>query len=332
MPDLNKIDVTPDELIAAWGEYYLDHGQNMDNLHLLPYEESDTQTGGTIIETDQQVLREANVEFDEVLQQYQHAFTNKGGMTMVPVNIFLQHLKIDLGVIPNEMKKSWAKFLLTDGIDPLEYPLIQFIAENLIKKGKEDFELKAVYKGEYEAPVEDTAGVPEKTVDGIEKLTNVAIANGDLENPFELGNLDSLSAAQFVTKIEDSFVKEIPEKFRYNYQLELSMNRTYRDKFRQGMRDKYNVNYLQTEQLLRVMDFENVTVVGRASMIGKKRIWTTPKANLLFPVIGFSNKNVFDLQKVDRKVKFLTDWWQGVGVIQWKTFWSSTAEVPEGES
>jgi hypothetical protein len=43
------------------------------------------------------------------------------------------------------------------------------------------------------------------------------------------------------------------------------------------------------------MDFENVTIVGRASMQSKNRIWMTPKFNLLLPVKGFSNKNGFDI-------------------------------------
>lgn len=332
MPDANKITIDIDEVIDAWGDQYVNHGQNMENLHMLPFEQSDTQTAGTIVETDQTVLREANVETEEVLQQYQDDFTSKGGVTILPVNIYLQNMKIDVGVIPHKLIKAWTGFLTNSSNLPETYPFIDWLVKNyLIGRSREDFELKSVYTGVHEAPVEGVAGQAAKVIDGIEVLQNRSVAAGDIE-VLETGDLSALSAKDMVTAIEDQFIKEVPEKFRYNYSMELNMSRTLRDKFKQGMRDKYNVQYLQTEQLLRAMDFENVTVVGRASMVGKKRIWMTPKFNLLFPVKGFSNKNVFDVQKVDRKIKFLTDWWQGVGYVQPQLMFMNGAEVPDGDS
>lgn len=328
MADLNKIDLNIDDVVAAWGDQYLDNGQNMSNLHMLPFEESDTQTAGTIEETNQTVIREANVETEEVLQAYQDAFTSKGGVTILPVNIFLQNVKIDVGVIPHKLIKSYVGFLTNSGNDPLTYTFIQWLAEQyLIKRGKEDFELKSVYGGVRVEPTDGTAGAASAAIDGIEKIQNDLVGAGKIE-PFTTGDLSAMTDANFVTAIENSFVQAIPEKYRYNYQMELSMSRSFRDKFRRGMRAKYNVNYAQTDVLNRLMDYENISVVGRASMTNKKRIWTTPKTNLLFPVKGFSNKNVFDVQKEDRKVKFLTDWWQGVGVVQPEIMWTNEAEVP----
>lgn len=329
MPDVNKIDLNIDDVVTAWGDQYLDHGQNMTNLHMLPFEESDTQTAGTIEETDQTVIREANVETDEVLQAYQDDFTSKGGVTILPVNIYLQNVKIDVGVIPHKLIKAWTGFLTNSGNDPLTYPFINWLVEQyLVKKAKEDFELKAIYTGVRAAPVDGTAGAAINTIDGIEKIINDLVA-ADSIVPLATGDLSAMTDANFVTAIEESFVAVIPEKYRYNYAMELSMSRSFRDKFRRGMRAKYNVNYEQAAMLNRLMDYENITVVGRASMTGKNRIWTTPKFNLIFPVKGFSNKNVFDVQKQDRKVKFLTDWWQGVGVVQPGLMWTNEAEIPE---
>lgn len=316
MPDLNKIDIDIDDVVAAWGDYYLNHGQNMDNLHMLPFEESDTQEAGTVEQTEMTVLREANVETEEVLQQYQDAFTSKGGVTILPVSIFLQNIKIDVGVIPHKLIKAWTGFLTNSSNDPESYPFIQWIVEQyLVKQAKEDFELKSIYTGVHVAPTDDVAGNAIQVIDGIEKLQNDLVTSGDID-VLTTTDLSLMLPKDFVTAIEETFVKQIPEKYRYNYSMEISMSRTFRDKFRQGMRDKYNINYLQTDQMLRLMDFENMTVVGRASMANKKRIWTTPKFNLLFPVKGFSNKKAFQVQVVDRKVKFLTDWWQGAGFVQ----------------
>lgn len=327
--DTNKITLDIDEVVASWGEYYLNSGQNMSNLHQLPFEESDTQTAGTVKETDQTVVREANVETDEVLQAYQDDFTSKGGVTILPVEIKLQNIKIDVGVIPHKLIDAWTGFLTNSGNDPLTYPFIAWITQNyLIKKAKEDFELKAIYTGVRVEPTADTPGAATNVIDGIEKQQNDLVA-ADKIVPFNIGDPAAMTDVEFVTAVETSFAQAIPEKYRYNYQMELSMSRSLRDKFRRGMRAKYNVNYEQADMLNRLMDYENITVVGRASMTGKKRIWTTPKFNLLLPVKGFSNKNVFDIQKQDRKVKFLTDWWQGVGFVQPEIVFMSTAEVPE---
>src|SRR6185437_4525095 len=327
--DTNKITLEIDDVVEAWGDYYLNSGQNMDNLHQLPFEASDTQTGGTVIETDQTVLREANVETDEVLQPFQIDFTSKGGVTILPVEIKLQNIKIDVGVTPHTLINAWTGFLTNSGNDPLTYPFIQWLTQSyLIAKAKEDFELKAIYTGVHAAPTDGTAGAATAVIDGIEKIQNDLVAASKVD-PFTLGNVAGMSDEAFVTAVETSFAQAIPEKYRYNYEMELSMSRSLRDKFRRGMRTKYNVNYQQTDMLNRLMDYENITVVGRASMTGKNRIWTTPKFNLYLPVKGFSNKNVFDVQKQDRKVKFLTDWWQGVGFVQPELVFMSEAEVPE---
>lgn len=327
MPDLNKIDITIDDVISAWGDYYINHGQNMENLHMLPFEPFGTVNAGTLIATEQTVLREANVEVQEVLQQYQDDFTSKGGVEFLPVNIPLYNVKVDVGVIPHKLVASWLGFLTNSGNTPETYPFIAWLVQDyLLKQVDEDLEMKAIYKGVYAAPVSGTAGDASKAMNGIdfqlEALETLGAGAGGFD-PFTLGNIGAMTAKDFVTAIEDNFVKEIPERYRYNTSLEVNMSRTFRDKFKQGMRDKYNVNYLQTDQMLRVMDFENITVAGRASMMNKQRIWATPKQNLLIGVKGFSNKNVFDVQKLDRKVKFLTDWWIGCGFVRGELVWSN---------
>jgi hypothetical protein len=314
MPVLDRVEITTDELVEQFGDYYINEGQNMDNLHMLPFEAFGTAEAGTVTPTDQTVLREANVRVDEVLQSYQHPFTNKGGMSVLPVSIFLHHVKIDVKILPNELKAKWIQFLTTDGLDPLEYPLVRFIIENyLINQANEDLELKGIYKGVRAEAPEGESNSATEIMDGIEFHLNKLETDGKLDW-INTGSIAS-AAKDFVTQIED-FVKAMPEKYRYNTSMQLNMNRTLRDKYKQGMRDKYNVNYQQTNTLLQVMDFENVSIVGRASMAGKNKIWTTPKDNLIIPVKGFSNKSAFDVQKVDREVKFLSDWWIGAGFIQ----------------
>lgn len=315
MADLNKVEIGVDEVIAAYGDHYINEGQNMNNLHMLPFEPFGTQEAGTVIETDQTVLREANIEVSEVLQQYQDDFTSKGGVDFKPVMIPLYNVKIDAGFIPHKLIKSWLGFLTNNSILPETYPFIKWVVENyLLMQKDEDLELQAIYNGIYEAPVGGTAGAANKVMDGIGKLIADLLTASEI-TPITTGALGAMTAVNFVTAIE-TFVKSFPEKYRYNVPMAINMNRTLRDKFREGNRLKYNVYYTQDSSLDNVMGYDNITVAGRASMQGKGRIWATPKYNLLLPVKGFSNSKGFDVQKVDRKVKFLTDWWMGAGFVQ----------------
>lgn len=314
MPLVNNTDITIDELIAQFGDHYIDNGQNMDNLHMLPFESFGTAEAGYMESTDQTVIREANVRVGEVLQPYQHDFVSKGAMVILPVEIKLHHVMITTGIMPKQVSGQWVDFLVKNGIDPLEFPLIRFIIEKyLIPQAQEDLEMNAIYKGQRKEAEDGVAGLAIDSMQGIEQ----ALVTMEAAEKIDFINTGAWNgtASTFVTQIED-FVKSIPEKYRYNESLELNLNRTNRDKFKQGMRDKYNINYNQTNNLLQLMDFENITVAGRASMMGKNRIWATPKSNLGTFVKGFENAKAFDLQKFDRQVKFLTDWWIGTGFIQ----------------
>ncbi len=302
------------EVVDAFGEYYIDEGQNMENLHMLPFEPFGTQEAGTIVETDQTVLRESNVTVQSLLQQYQDEFTPKGGVAFLPVFIPLFQMKVDQKFNPTKLQSTWVGFLTSNKLDRTEWPFIRwFIEKYIYGQVDEDLELKAIYSGVFEEPEPGVAGVPEKVMNGLEFIMDELETAGDIE-PIVTG-ATPVSASDFVTQIEN-FVKAVPEKLRYNYVQELNMSRTLRDKFKQGMRDKYNVNYQQTDQLLRLMDYENITVVGRASMATKSRYWMTPKFNLLFPTKGFTNKKAVEIEKVDRFVKIWSDWWMGAGFVQ----------------
>ena len=317
MPRIDNVDISLDELIAQFGDYYLDSGQNMTNLHMLPFEPFGTAEAGIMRETTDTIVRNADIRTEEVLQPYQPEFTPKGGMKVLPVQINLHHIKMDLGVIPNQVKGSWLDFLASDkNLDPISFPLIAFIIEKyLIPQVNQDLEMNAIYKGVYKAPDEAVAGNSIDVMDGLEVALNTMEASDSIDFEWITTGAIPTAPKDFVTQVE-AFIKAIPEKYRYNFEMCLNMNRTLRDKFKQGMRDKYNMYYDQSNNLLQVMDFPNFTVEGRASMLGRTKIWCTPKENLWVPVKGFGNKNAFELQKFNRQVKFLTDWWIGAGFIQ----------------
>jgi hypothetical protein len=314
MPDATlKTTIDIDQIIADWGSYYLDHGQNMDNLHMLPYESFETMDAFTVIPTNDTVLRESNVEVTSILQQYQEDFTPKGSMTFKPVEIFLRQMKIDEKITPGKIMNSWLAFLATNKATVDTWPLIRYVIEKyLVQQSKEDLEMYAIYKGIYAAPEEGVPGEAGKVMNGIEKILGDMVTAGDLDEITT--GVPETDPEDFVTQIE-TFVKGIPEKYRY-IGFPLNMSRTLRDRFKEGMQAKYNMQYAQVGDLLTVRNYEAITIAGRPSMMGKNAWWGTPKYNALMGVKGFENMNAFEMEREDRKLKLWTDWFAGVGFVQ----------------
>jgi hypothetical protein len=314
MPDSTlKTTVNIDQIIADWGEYYLNEGQNMDQLHMLPFESFDTRDAFTVIPTNDTILRESNIEVTSILQQYQEDFTPKGSMTFKPVQIPLFQMKIDERIHPGKIMRSWLAFLATNKATVEDWPLIKFMIEQyFVKQSMEDMEMYAIYKGVHEEPAAGVPGDPGKTMNGIEMILD-GFVEDDLLVPITTG-APQADPADFVTQVE-SFVKGIEEKYRY-IGFELNMSRTLRDRFKEGMQKKYNMQYAQVSELLTVRNYEQVRIAGRPSMMGKNRWWGTPKFNALLGVKGFENKDAFEFEREDRKLKLWTDWWAGAGFVQ----------------
>jgi hypothetical protein len=317
--------ISIDQIKNDFGEYYQNQGQGEKNIHMLPFESMDTQNALTTVETEDTILDESNVEVTEIVQQYQDAFTPKGGVTFEPVRIPLFKMKIDQEFNPHQLQSSWLGFLTSNNTDVTTWPFIRwFIEKYIMMKSKEDIEMAAIYKGVYAAPTIGTAGNAAGVMDGIEKQINNFITAGDLA-PIIVGSV-VVSDVAFVNKVE-AFVQSIPEKYRY-LTMELNMSRSLRDKYRRGVREKYKSNYAPNDvSNNQVTDFENISVVGRPSMMNKNRIWCTPKYNGLFGVKGFGNLNNFEIEKEKRKIAIYTEWHAGVGFIQPKLIFTSDAEI-----
>lgn len=314
MDTLLKTEITVDQIVQDFGDYYLDNGQNLNNLHMLPFESFGTKDAFTTIDTDgETIIRESNVEVTEILQQYQDDFTPKGEMEFKPVAIPLFKTKIDQEFNPHKLQKTWLAFLTSSKTDVTQWPFIRwFIEVYLLKQHDEDLEMKAIYNGIYQDPTPGEPGNAVNTMDGVNKIITDFI-NADQLDAITIGAIET-DDDDFVTQVE-LFVRSIPEKYRY-MNMELNMNRTLRDKFKRGTRTKYKANYDPSDiKNYRVADAENITVVGRASMANSSRIWCTPKYNALFGVSGFANKNAFEIEKAKRKVALYTEWWMGAGFI-----------------
>ncbi len=311
--DPNLIEIDVDQLKADFGDYYLDQGQNLSNLHQLPFEEFETQEAFTIIPTNDTIIRESNVEVEDILQQYQDEFTPKGRVAFKPVQFPLFQIKIDLEFNPTKLQRSWVGFLASNNLDRAEYPFVRWLIERYVMmKSKEDVEMKAIYGGVWEAPQDGVPGDSSKVMNGVQKVISDMIDAGDID---EIVTGDpNADPALFVGQVE-AFVKSMPEKYRM-MNMVLNMSRTNVQHFVEGMQKKYNMNYAQVGELKAVRNFPNITVAGRPSMQGSNGIWGTPKYNALMGVKGFSNASAVKIESAKRNVAIFSDWWAGIYFIQ----------------
>jgi hypothetical protein len=308
-----KTEIDIDQLKADFGDYYLNGGQNLSNLHMLPFISFDTRDAFTIVPTNDTIVRESNVEFTSVLQQYQDEFTPKGGVAFEPVEFILRQMKVDQKFNPTKLQSSWVGFLASNNLDRSQYPFVRWIYEvYLTKQSQEDMELESIYNGIYVPPVEGVAGDAAGVMNGVRKIVTDLVAAGKLTE-IVTGVADA-DPAVFVTQIE-SFVKSWPERFR-KIAMPINMSQTLETHFKEGMQKKYNMQYAQVGELLKVRNHENVTVAGRPSMAGAPGWWATPKLNAIMPVKGFENANVYRIETAERFVKMFGDWWATIGFIQ----------------
>ncbi len=326
MPDLSlKTEITVDQIIQDFGDYYLDAGQGESNILTLPFEQFETRSAFMNVSTDETIARESTAEMSEVLQPYQDEFTPKGGVEFKPVTTILHKVKIDEEFNPHKLQSTWLGFLSSNNTDVTTWPFIRWFIEGyLMKQINEDLEMKAIYKGVQADYVEGEAGDAIATMNGLEKIMNDLIAANDLD-PILVGAIEA-DDDDFVTQIEE-FVQALPEKYRY-MQMELNMNRTLRDKFKRGIRAKYRTNYDPADvKNYKIVDYDNITVVGRPSMQGKSRIFCSPTYNMPFYVKGFENKNGFQIEKSKRKVAIYTEWWVGLNILQPEIFFCSDGDL-----
>ena len=299
-------------VVADFGAYFIDNGQNEGNIHSRLMEPFGTMDAFSIVETEDTILRASNASYSEVLQSFQKTFTPKGGVAFVPKTIALFNVKVDESFYPDDLKNQWLSFFTSNNLDRTEWPFVRwFIEIYVMKQINKDLEMKAIYGGAYVAPTAGTANAAEQVMNGIKKTINAAITAA-LNGPLLTG-APSADAVAWCEQIE-AFVKQIPELY-WHFPMGLNMSRALELRYREGRRKKYNINYAQVADLTKVENFENINVVGRASQTGSSKIWCTPKGNAVLAMKGGSNKSIMEVEKVDRQVKCYTDWWMGLGFI-----------------
>lgn len=295
-------------LVTQFGDYYIDEGQNESRLLTQLRQKTTTTRHAKSIIYDGELYRFANVALGEVVQQFQKQFTPKGVLNFKPNEIRLRNIKVDLELHPDDLKGTWAGFLIDkDTNDRGKWPIVRYAGEKqVIPQIHNDMELKAYYKGKYKEPVVGTPGTTSDVLDGVGTLLDAGIADGSMQ---VVSLSEAVSKANAFDMIEE-FVENFDAALE-GTQMQLFCDPKVLRWYHQDKRNTHgaDVNYDPKNP---TVDFSTCKLIGLPSMAGVKAFWSTAEGNFL----SIRRKNGMNkpvLQDFDRSVKFMTDWWEGLG-------------------
>ncbi|CAB4138874.1 hypothetical protein UFOVP350_19 [uncultured Caudovirales phage] len=319
--------LTASAIVAEYGAFYKKGTQGEKDLMMKLYRGAEFDAAFTYTPTEDTVIHKVTVSSDPVLQAFQKSFTPKGGATFEPMPINLRKVKADDDFHPDDIEATYIGFLASNNLDRKEWPISRWYVEKvLMQQFIQDIDDNA-YKAVYSAPTEGTAGAANAAFNGFKKvlIDNEAAGRIPTANILTTGTIPT-NPADFVTWVE-ALVEAIPDDLRKRLQLGVHMSHAFATRYVKGMRAKYNANYLQETELMKLADYKNVSVAGFSAMTGESGVFIAPKANL---ILGMKRPTeLVRMESNKRKVDVYTDHWRGYGVADGRFIWLTNNIIPE---
>lgn len=308
-------------MVAQFGLYYKNNGQNMKSLTTQMFKKGQTDELFTRINTTETQKDRAYVTSTRVTQAFQKDFVPLGATKFTPATIDLFHTMVDVQEDPDDFDETWLGFLEDMNLDRSKWPIIRWWLENIIiPQHTQDMEVDEAFAGirlDSGPIVPGTATPSGETLDGVNIVRKRGIAASGVNKitPIVTGAL-STDAVTFVTQME-TFIKAVDPDLRRKLQT-LVMSAAKRNLFREGMRTKYNVNYEMTKDLTKFMDYP-ITITGLDNMDGSDVIWSSPKTNCACLIKKGKNRSKFRLYPQDKRVRASSDYYKGYGwwILPW---------------
>lgn len=298
------------DIRTEFGAYFLNSGQGPNDLAKLLNHPAATEELFTEIRTENTIIRRGLSSLTRLLQPYQNTWSPTGEVTWTAREIQLHGIKVDFQDVPDQLVESWLGFLASQSTDRKTWPFSRWLAREIALKQSEDFELNEIFAGVQAAPVTaGTAGLAGTAVNGIRKVINDHITAGDIV-PITTG-APNANDVTFVGQVE-AFVDAIDYRYRpQNMTIAMSLNNAV--KYRRGMREKYNMNYGQANDLMAIINYPGITVKGYRSFGNSNKMFCTPRANA---IMGKKNvgRNV-TIESIDRTIKLFWDEHRGLGFV-----------------
>lgn len=314
------------EVIAAYGAYYLNNGQNAASLYQRLFRRGVTEQLFTSVPTDNTIWQASKTSVGTILQPFQKAWTPKGSLTATPITIPQFKMKADLEETPDELEDTWLGFLADGNLKRTEWPFVRWLIEvHLVPQIEEDFELNEIFGGVRVEPTAGTPGAPGTSINGIKKVLNDHAGAGRI-TPIALGAFPSTSDTEACCEYVEAFAKSIVKRYR-NTPMYISMSEDNALAYAKGRGKKYGkdtnmVNRTNdapvADMLLETsvpVEYHRQRVVGLPSVGDSGKVWATPVSNAKRLIKKSQNIGQFQIENVDRKVKLYTDFYKGIGFV-----------------
>jgi len=319
--------ITTEAIIQEYGAYYMDAGQNKKRILQLLSQARELTDLATPIKTDDTIFRLANATFRTLVQPFQKAFTQKGGVTIIPNEIRVFRFKIDDEFIPDELYATWLGFMTQKSVDRKDWPFVKWLIEvYYARQIDQDMELNEYYKGVYAAPVAGVAGVDGTGMNGLQKQLQLGVNAGTI-NSVDIEALDASTIFDQVELFTDS-IAEVYQGIKMNVFLSRAWYKKYmQDKRAQGFYQRTSEKMIDAG-----IDFTPLDVKPLACMVGTDDIFCTPVENLLHITPATITKNQFKLEEAKRSVAVMADWAEGLGFGIDQAVWTNIQSTGSGSN
>jgi uncharacterized protein YciU (UPF0263 family) len=317
--------ITTSAIVSEYGAFYQDAGQNKKRILNLLTQPRELTAFATPIKTDDTIFRLANASFRSLVQPFQKAFTQKGGVEIVPNEIRVYRMKIDDEFIPDELYATWLGFLAKGGIDRKDWPFVKWLIEvYYANQIDQDMELNEYYKGVYATPGAGVAGLDGTSMNGLQKQLQLGVDAGTI-NSIDIGALDADTIFDQVEEFTDS-IAEVYQGIKMN----VFMSRAWYKKYMQDKRAQGFYQKTSDAQITSGIDFTPLDVKPLACMVGTSDIFCTPAENFLHIAPATLSKNQFKLEEAKRSVAVMADWSEGLGFGINKAVWTNIRATGSG--
>jgi uncharacterized protein YciU (UPF0263 family) len=317
--------ITTSAIVSEYGAFYQDAGQNKKRILNLLTQPRELTAFATPIKTDDTIFRLANASFRSLVQPFQKAFTQKGGVEIVPNEIRVYRMKIDDEFIPDELYATWLGFLAKGGIDRKDWPFVKWLIEVYYNSQiDQDMELNEYYKGVYATPGAGVAGLDGTSMNGLQKQLQLGVDAGTI-NSIDIGALDADTIFDQVEEFTDS-IAEVYQGIKMN----VFMSRAWFKKYMQDKRAQGFYQKTSDAQITSGIDFTPLDVKPLACMVGTSDIFCTPAENFLHIAPATLSKNQFKLEEAKRSVAVMADWSEGLGFGINKAVWTNIRATGSG--
>lgn len=318
--------ITTTQIVQEYGAFYQDNGQDKKRLLMMLSQGREITNYATPIKTDETIFRLGNASFQSLVQPFQKAFTQKGGVALVPNEIRVYRFKIDDEFQPDELFATWLGFLTQKSVSRVEWPFVKWLIEvYYAKQIDQDMELNEYYKGVYAAPGAGVAGANGTAMNGVQKLLQDGVDAGTVNSIADIGPLDKDTIFDQV----EAFIEKIAEVYQ-GIPMNVHMSNYWKRKYLQDKRAQGFYQKTSDKEIDASIDFTPQNVVGLASMVGTNDIFCTPKENFLHISPATITKNSFKLEESKRSVAVLGDWSEGLGFGIDQAVWTNIEPTGSG--